>query len=42
MLSLLTHVEAYRPESGFADALKGFILYEAKNRATKRSGRIEC
>lgn len=26
----LTHVEAYRPESGFADALKGFILYEAK------------
>ena len=26
----LTHVEAYRPESKFADAIKGFILYDAK------------
>lgn len=26
----LTHVEAYRPENGFADAVKGFVLYDAK------------
>ena len=26
----LTHSEAYRPEDGFADALKGFILFDAK------------
>jgi len=26
----ITHTEAYRPESGFADAVKGFILYDAK------------
>jgi len=26
----LTHVEAYRPEGAFADAVKGFILYDAK------------
>lgn len=26
----LTHTEAYRPEGGFADAIKGFILYGAK------------
>lgn len=25
----LTHSEAYRPELGFADAIKGFILYDA-------------
>ena len=26
----ITHTEAYRPELGFADAVKGFILYDAK------------
>lgn len=26
----LTHTEPYRPESGFADAVKGFILFGAK------------
>ena len=26
----LTHTEAYRPEKGFADAVKGFILFDAK------------
>lgn len=26
----LTHTEAYRPEKKFADALKGFVLYQAK------------
>jgi hypothetical protein len=26
----LTHTEAYRPESKFADAVKGFILYDAQ------------
>lgn len=26
----MTHTEAYRPESGFSDALKGFVLYQAK------------
>lgn len=26
----LTHTEAYRPEKGFKDAIKGFILYQAK------------
>ena len=26
----LTHAEAYRPELGFADAIKGFILFDAK------------
>lgn len=26
----LTHVEAYRPEKAFADAVKGFVLYDAK------------
>lgn len=26
----LTHNEAYRPELGFADAVKGFILFDAK------------
>lgn len=26
----LTHTEAYRPERKFADAVKGFILYDAK------------
>ena len=26
----LTHTEAYRPEKKFADAVKGFILYDAK------------
>ena len=26
----MTHVEAYRPEKGFSDAVKGFVLYEAK------------
>ena len=26
----LTHTEAYRPENGFADAVKGFILFDAK------------
>lgn len=26
----LTHTEAYRPESKFADAVKGFVLYDAK------------
>lgn len=26
----LTHTEAYRPEAKFADAVKGFILYDAK------------
>lgn len=26
----MTHVEPYRPEKGFADAVKGFVLYEAK------------
>lgn len=26
----LTHSEAYRPESGFEDAVKGFILFDAK------------
>ena len=26
----MTHVEAYRPEKGFADAVKGFVLYDAK------------
>ena len=26
----LTHTEAYRPEQSFADAVKGFILYDAK------------
>ena len=26
----LTHTEAYRPEEGFSDAVKGFILFDAK------------
>ena len=26
----LTHTEPYRPENGFADAVKGFILFGAK------------
>ncbi|MEG2144174.1 MAG: hypothetical protein RRY40_02475 [Oscillospiraceae bacterium] len=26
----LTHIEAYRPEKKFSDAMKGFILYDAK------------
>lgn len=26
----LTHTEPYRPEKGFADAVKGFILFDAK------------
>lgn len=26
----MTHVEPYRPESGFSDAVKGFILFDAK------------
>lgn len=26
----MTHVEPYRPEKGFADAVKGFVLYDAK------------
>ncbi|MBQ7846913.1 MAG: P22 coat protein - protein 5 domain protein, partial [Clostridia bacterium] len=26
----LTHTEAYRPEKKFADAVKGFILFDAK------------
>ena len=26
----MTHVEAYRPEDGFSDAVKGFVLYDAK------------
>lgn len=26
----ITHTEAYRPEKGFADAVKGFILFDAK------------
>ena len=26
----LTHTEAYRPEKGFSDAVKGFVLYQAK------------
>ena len=26
----MTHVEAYRPETGFSDAVKGFVLYQAK------------
>ena len=25
----LQHIEAYRPEKGFADALKGFTYYDA-------------
>lgn len=26
----MTHVEPYRPENGFSDAVKGFMLYDAK------------
>lgn len=26
----MTHVEPYRPEDGFSDAVKGFVLYDAK------------
>ena len=26
----LTHTEAYRPEKKFADAVKGFVLFDAK------------
>ena len=26
----MTHTEAYRPEKGFSDAVKGFVLYQAK------------
>lgn len=26
----MTHTEAYRPEKGFADAVKGFILFDGK------------
>lgn len=26
----MTHTEAYRPESGFSDAVKGFVLYDGK------------
>lgn len=26
----MTHVEPYRPEHGFSDAVKGFVLYDAK------------
>lgn len=26
----LTHTEAFRPEKGFADAVKGFVLFDAK------------
>ena len=26
----VTHTEAYRPEKGFCDAVKGFVLYQAR------------
>lgn len=26
----MTHIEAYRPESSFSDAVKGFVLYDGK------------
>ena len=26
----LTHTEAYRPEKSFADAVKGFVLFDGK------------
>ena len=26
----MTHTEAYRPESSFSDAVKGFVLYGGK------------
>jgi len=26
----MNHIEAYRPEGGFSDAVKGFVLYDAK------------
>ena len=26
----MVHTEPYRPESGFSDAVKGFILFDAK------------
>ncbi len=26
----VTHIEAYRPENSFSDAVKGYVLYNAK------------
>lgn len=38
----LTHTEAYRPEKGFADAVKGFILFDAKIVRPKELVVINC
>ncbi len=38
----LTHTEPYRPENGFADAVKGFILYDAKVLRPKEMVVIKC
>ena len=29
-LEVVTHTEAYRPEKGFCDAVKGYVLYQAR------------
>lgn len=38
----LTHTEPYRPENGFSDAVKGFILYDAKILRPKEMVVIKC
>lgn len=38
----LTHTEPYRPEKGFADAVKGFILFDAKIVRPKELVVINC
>lgn len=38
----ITHVEAYRPELGFADAVKGFVLYDAKILRPKELVVLKC
>lgn len=38
----MTHTEAYRPENGFSDAVKGFILYDAKIVRPKEMIVLDC
>jgi len=38
----LTHTEPYRPESSFSDAVKGFVLYDAKILRPKEMVVIKC
>lgn len=38
----MTHTEAYRPENGFSDAVKGFVLYDAKIVRPKEMVILNC